>query len=103
MSGSTTTTDPSKALMIPFKRVFTIVELDGAGCIVVNNSPNTDRKAYGASDLNEAIQVVQGWADTPPPAAPTLTSIQVADKSIAIPLGGTAEITVGGETAKATG
>lgn len=67
----TTTTDPAKALLIPFRRVFTIVELDGAGCVVINNSP-VDRKAYGASDLNEAIQVVQGWADKPPPAAPTV-------------------------------
>lgn len=83
MSG-TTTSDPARALRIPFRRVFTIVELDGAGCVVINNTASDGGKAFGASDLNEAIQVVQGWADAPPPAAPTITAVTAGGQTVQV-------------------
>ncbi len=101
MSG-TTTTDRDKALLIPFTHVFALVVLDGAGCVVVQQTASGP-KGYAASDFEEAKGLMTELKNTLPPAAPVMTSMQIGGKSIAIPQGGTAEVKVGDAPTEAAG
>lgn len=101
-SGGPTTTDRERALVIPFASVFTVIELNGAGHVVVQATADGP-KAYAASNFEEAKQVMTDLKNAPPPSAPVMTSMQIGGKSIAIPQGGTAEVKVGDAPTEAAG
>lgn len=103
MSG-TTTTDPNKALLIPFKSLYTLIELD-EGFVVLRNRPGGGGgvTSHAASDIVEANTMTKKWDEEPKPAAPVMTSMQIGGKSIAIPQGATATVPVSDAPTQATG